>query len=155
MGVYCSMPMTRTSTVPTTKLRSLNRLGRKIGAGAVAMWIANMIANTTATMASAMISGDWNQSLRWPRSNISWAPAIARAMKMKPTWSKRCAVPFSRSVSAKITVSAAITPSGRMRKNVQRQFKSSDTRPPNVGPRIGPITPPTPHIMMMKGCWLR
>ena len=42
-----------------------------------------------------------------------------------------------------------------MRKKVQRQLSRSVTRPPKVGPMIGPITPPTPHIMMMKGCWLR
>ena len=31
-----------------------------------------------------MVSGESNQSLRWPRSNSSWAAAIAMAMKTKP-----------------------------------------------------------------------
>ena len=80
---------------------------------------------------------------------------MAMAMKMKPTWSKRRAVPFSWSPSAASTQVKATRPSGRMRKKVQRQLSRSVTRPPKVGPMIGPITPPTPHIMMMKGCWLR
>ena len=49
----------------------------------------------------------------------------------------------------------AATPSGTIRKKVQRQLSWSLIRPPKVGPRIGPMTPPTPHIIMMKGCWLR
>jgi hypothetical protein len=42
-----------------------------------------------------------------------------------------------------------------MRKKIQRQLMWSLTSPPKVGPRIGPMTPPTPHIIMTKGCWLR
>ena len=78
------MPMISATAVPTAKLRSRKVAGSNSGARDVAVWMANMVKNSAARPTSMLVSGESNQSLRWPRSNSSWAAAMAMAMKTKP-----------------------------------------------------------------------
>ena len=156
MGVYCSMPMISATTMPIEKLRSRKRgeLEQRRARGQ------RVDGEHGEEHARQHAFGDGLAANRTSRCAGRGRTAAGRGDGDRDEGEadvvERPGRPFSSSLrAAKARPAGRRMPSGRMRKNVQRQLMQSVTSPPKVGPRIGPITPPTPHIIRMKGCWLR
>ena len=81
------MPITKASSTPMLKFRSISRRGLRNGSGTVRQCTTNIQAASAPMKAKRMISPDSNQSSRWPRSRISCAAVIATDSAMNPTQS--------------------------------------------------------------------
>src|SRR5437773_1658006 len=103
------------------KLRLRSSRGSRKGVGEVRLCTANTQNAAPAIAASAMISGDSNQSRRCPRSIISCKPAIATESARNPVQSSRAWVRAVLPARANQMKPIAIRPGGTIMKNTARQ----------------------------------
>jgi hypothetical protein len=70
--------------VPTAKFRSLNTVRSRIGSGAKSSRMTNATIAHTASMNSAMMSPESNQSFFSPRSRYSWSKPNPSTISTRP-----------------------------------------------------------------------
>ena len=73
--------------MPAQKLRRANRRRSTTGCSSVSSQTRKKAKPTTATTASATISGEWNQSCSLPRSSIICSAPIHTTSSARPTLS--------------------------------------------------------------------
>ena len=116
-----SIPMTKAISRPIAKLRFSSRRGSRNGCAEVRLCAAKIQKAIAATAASRIISGDSNQSRRWPRSIISCTPVIATDKARNPVQSRRVRVRSVYPENTNQMKAIASSPGGTIMKNTARQ----------------------------------
>ncbi len=116
------MPMKNAIRRPIEKFRSSRSFGSRKGRDAVRLCATKIQKAIAATPASRQISGESNQSRRWPRSIISCSPVIATDSARKPVQSNWSRDRVLYSASANQMQVIATRPGGTIMKNAARQL---------------------------------